>query len=192
MKDKMIVIMIYTLTFVAVTAGIIYLNQKYENIFKFDFSPAKTHLSIDLKKPEYKTALAKYEKDFRKKLIDSLLSAHSLNQSDEKFVDQSPILRDSLQRVKAKLKTVLNAQKQDSMQAAQMRLATNKKDYDDWLKKTAALYNSMESAQAAKIIKKYSDNVARDIIYKLKKQKAAEILAMLNPDEATRITKVVK
>lgn len=192
MKDKLIVIMVYTLTFAGVTAGIIFLNQKYENIFKFDFRPAQSHNQINLKAPEYRSALAKYESEIRKKILDSLIAVNALKTSEEKFVDQTPVLRDSLQKVKSKLKAVLNSRKQDSIQAAQMRLASNKKEYEEWLKKTASLYNSMESAQAAKIIKKYSDNVARDIIYKLKKQKAAEILAMLNPDEATRITKVVK
>lgn len=192
MKDKLLIIMIYTLAFAGVTAGIIFLNQKYENIFKFDFSPAKSHKVIDLKAPEYKSAVKIYEKELRKKIIDSLFAANAIKMPEEKIVDRTPILQDSLKQLKSKLKTLVEAQKQDSIQASQMSLASNKKEYEEWLKKTASLYNSMEASQAAKIIKKYSDNVARDIIYKLKKQKAAEILAMLNPDEATRITRVSK
>jgi flagellar motility protein MotE (MotC chaperone) len=191
-KDKLIVIMVYTLTFAAVTAGIIFLNQKYENIFTFDFRPAKSKINIDLKKPEYKTAVAALEKEIRKKLIDSLKNANALNEFSSKFVDNTPVLKDSISLLKKKLLKISEAQKKDSLLAANMKSQSGKKEYEEWLKKTAALYNTMESSQAAKIIKKYSDNVARDIIYKLKKQKAAEILAMMNPDEATKITKATK
>lgn len=192
MKDKLIVAMVYTLTFAAVTAGIIFLNQKYENIFKFDFSPAKSGKKIDLTKPEYKSAVSELQKELRKKILDSLKNSNSLKEFTQNIVDETPSLRDSIKSLKKKLKQLADARKQDSIFAANSLDAKGKKDYEEWLKKTAALYNSMESSQAAKIIKKYSDNVARDIIYKLKKQKAAEILAMLGPDVATKITKATK
>ncbi|MDP3682477.1 MAG: hypothetical protein Q8S01_00960, partial [Ignavibacteria bacterium] len=61
--------------------------------------------------------------------------------------------------------------------------------YLNWKKQTAALYELMEPKKAAKIIQNFSDNIARDILYTMKKKKAAEILAQLNPETANRITK---
>ena len=63
-------------------------------------------------------------------------------------------------------------------------------NYIKWTKKTAGMFESMDPKKAAKIIEKYSDNIARDIIYGMKKQKAAEILAELSPDIASRIARM--
>jgi flagellar motility protein MotE (MotC chaperone) len=62
--------------------------------------------------------------------------------------------------------------------------------YTKWMKSTAKLYENMEPKKAAKIIASYSDNMARDIIYTMKKKKAAEVLAELNPEFASRITRM--
>ena len=64
----------------------------------------------------------------------------------------------------------------------------NKKEYNDWIASTVKLYESMDSKQAAKIITNYSDNVARDIIYAMKKKKAAEILSNLNSEQIVKLT----
>jgi flagellar motility protein MotE (MotC chaperone) len=48
----------------------------------------------------------------------------------------------------------------------------------------------MDAKKAAKIILTYSDNIAKDIVYSMKKKKAAEILAQLNPETVNRITRV--
>jgi flagellar motility protein MotE (MotC chaperone) len=65
----------------------------------------------------------------------------------------------------------------------------NKKEYNDWIASTVKLYESMDSKQAAKIITNYSDNVARDIIYAMKKKKAAEILSNLNSEQIVKLTR---
>jgi len=73
-------------------------------------------------------------------------------------------------------------------------ISTNKEEidsiYNKWMKSTAKLYENMEPKKAAKIISSYSDNMARDIIYTMKKKKAAEILAELSPEFASRITRM--
>ena len=48
----------------------------------------------------------------------------------------------------------------------------------------------MDADQAAKIITNYSDNVARDIIYSMKKKKAVEILSALKPETVNRLIQV--
>ena len=62
-------------------------------------------------------------------------------------------------------------------------------EYNDWIASTVKLYESMDSKQAAKIITNYSDNVARDIIYAMKKKKAAEILSNLNSEQIVKLTR---
>jgi flagellar motility protein MotE (MotC chaperone) len=47
----------------------------------------------------------------------------------------------------------------------------------------------MVPVQAAKVLSQYSDNEARNVIYKMRNKKAAEILSLLNPDYVNRITK---
>jgi len=63
-------------------------------------------------------------------------------------------------------------------------------EYKKLIIETSKFYESMESAKAAKIILKYSDNIAKDILYSMKKKKAAEILSEINPEIAKRITRV--
>jgi len=82
-------------------------------------------------------------------------------------------------------------------ESAKKTLAENNKakqdsSYVEWIKNTVKLYESMETQKAAKIILGYSDNIARDILLKMKKKKAAEILAEFKPEIATRIISVVQ
>ncbi len=59
--------------------------------------------------------------------------------------------------------------------------------YEKWVKQTAMLYDSMDPQKAAQIIKQYNDKTSRDIIYTMKKKKAAEILTYLDPVTANKI-----
>ena len=60
-------------------------------------------------------------------------------------------------------------------------------EYSEWLKKVTAIYESLEPGKAAKIIQTYSDNVARDILYNMRKKNAAKIVAELSPETTNRI-----
>lgn len=61
--------------------------------------------------------------------------------------------------------------------------------YTKWVKDTAKLYESMDPQKAAKIITQYSPEIARDIIYKMNKKKAAQVLSNLDPKTANMITR---
>ena len=61
--------------------------------------------------------------------------------------------------------------------------------YQKWIKQTAKLYESMDPKKAALIIRNYSETTARDIIYKMKKNKAAEVLSELDPVTANKIAR---
>jgi len=78
----------------------------------------------------------------------------------------------------------------EAIKADNERKSESNEEYKKWIAETSKFYESMESAKAAKIILKYSDNIAKDILYSMKKKKAAEILAEINPEIAKRITRV--
>lgn len=192
MKIKILISALFTGLFVAVSAGIIYLNSVYHNVFEFDFSPRLTdypvvetsadtlHTDINLADPE----------------IDSL---HHVNDiSTEENVVADPLKEDS-PGITALLDSLKNLKK--SIETPDIQTTTpdnflnkppneNSKDssYQQWLKTTADLYAMMDAKKAAKIIQNFSDNIARDIIYTMRKKNAAKILAELNPEIANRIT----
>ena len=99
-------------------------------------------------------------------------------------------LIDSLKTLSSALiKTNSELAKQEELSKSLEKDVDNQPDslYREWTKKTAKLYEIMDPAKAAKIIQGYSDNVARDLIYSMKKNKASEILAAFSPENANRI-----
>jgi flagellar motility protein MotE (MotC chaperone) len=119
-------------------------------------------------------------------------------------VDPNKALIDSINHLNKKLKEVMatkdvkkanESERQaivDSLKKYEMATLSESKDstYKSWLKKTVTLYEAMDSQKAAKIILTYSDNIAKDIVYSMKKKKAAEILSQLSPETVNRITRV--
>ncbi|MCB0753009.1 MAG: hypothetical protein KDC52_16170, partial [Ignavibacteriae bacterium] len=61
--------------------------------------------------------------------------------------------------------------------------------YAEWLKNTIKLYEAMESTKAAQFIKAMPENEARDLIYSMKKKKAAEVLSYLSAETVNRLTR---
>ncbi|MBN1301145.1 MAG: hypothetical protein JW995_07995 [Melioribacteraceae bacterium] len=197
MKEKLVVASVYAVAFFVVTGAIAVLNNTYNNIFKLDFSPPVTaemvKSSFDVK--ALSMIKKNIETNLRNELSDSIQSIKQNNYlADSNYHMTNTEILDSIKVLKEKLimiqknrsvKTESNGKKGTENQENEDNLK-----YKEWVKTTSGLYESMEANQAAKIITKYSDNVARDIIYSMKKKKAAEILAALNPETANRITRV--
>ena len=197
MKSKIIYTVVFSGTFIMVTIAMILLSANYKNIFVFDFSPL--HPAGVVKKPansnlnndfNYKEAFSQMTRELKSQLWDSLktITFSSKDTSNSKIGDS--VLADSIKALKA---IIENSAKNDSL--AKSLLVSNEKNKPDstyikWTKKTAALYEAMDSKKAAKIIQNYSDNMARDILYSMKKKKAAEVLANLNPEAANRIIRL--
>ena len=180
--------------FILITAVIVYVNSQYNNIFKFDFSPpteisppANTLSTPDQNQPIKNDTLSfPLTKNPEKKILnimdDSKLPE---NPTDNKMLkDSLNILKSEIEKLK---KDKANSNNQPVKNTNKPDTKTDENNYKIWLKKTSALYASMDSKKAAKIIQNYSDNIARDILYSMNKKKAAEILAELNPETATRI-----
>ncbi len=189
--------------FLLVTGGLMYTNNVYKNIFAFDFSSVHQADSLtnnkDQNNSDKKNSAGLNEQpgtESKDQIIDSLKNLTQSGKTDTiiQTVVMDSSLIDSLSRLhkllSEKTNTIVN--KQPDVEIKPVVETHNTKpdsNYAVWVKKTAGLYESMDSKKAAKIIQNYSDNVARDIIYLIKKKKAAEILSELSPDFATRITR---
>lgn len=190
MIDKIAAILMVIVSFIMVTATIAYLNLRYNNIFAFDFTPSrqvveqKTEKQVD----ELKASL---RPDIEKAVFDSLkvvgfdsAAVINTNQKVVKLEDSIVVLQNKIAKLSTEKSNLEVANSQ-----AEVKTESDE-EYQKWIKETSKFYESMESAKAAKIILKYSDNIAKDILYSMKKKKAAEILAEINPEIAKRITRV--
>ena len=193
MKNKIIAASIYAVTFLVVTVIIAMLNNNYRNIFKFDFSTPVgkdiIHSGVPLQN------LAKIKKGIenvvREEYKDSIDVMKIKTEAEIAAVQVDPILLDSIKVLKAHLAR-LEKQKAEQMRKQELEAVqdTGKVAYDKWLKNAISYYEAMDEDQAAKIITKYSDNVARDIIYNMKKKKAVKILSALKPEIVNRLIQV--
>jgi hypothetical protein len=210
MKTKILYIAPFVLAFMIVTLGIIYLNSSYSNIFKLDFTPKSTTNALSDSTNTNTIDSLQVNNPHNKNLasVDSL-TADSINASTQseylkadsttandpldKTIGQKPIHSDGKTNVITKSNVGNNILKQDSSMANPFpQTITNNKSQKDtsyisWLKNVTSIYEVMEPKKAAKIIQNYSDNIARDILYTMKKKNAAKVVAELSPETANRI-----
>jgi len=195
-KGKLILTAAFLAAFVITTIAIMYLNDTCDNIFAFDFTAPKT---IKIKPKTLEQAKAPPNL-IEKGIINKLAAPNEDPKTDSVMVEiRNPpkgkedltALADSIKKIKAEVKKQqpVTTQNVSSEESVKEKVIVTK-EYKDWTKKTAGLYEAMDSKRAAKIIQNYSDNVARDIIYAMKKKKAADILSQLNPEVVQRIIKV--
>lgn len=195
MKDKIVYIIVFSMTFLGVTGVLIFLNTQFTNVFKFDFSKPriKNERTIKLAKKDYSQVEDFLKGEFKQEVIDSLKKIYVTTKTDTvyKVVLKDPTLQESLTDAKVNFTKMAEEikQKDEKIETLKEDL-TSKQDsvYKAWLKNTVKLFEAMDSKKAAKIITNYSDNVAKDIIYSMKKKKAAEILAQLAPQTVIQLT----
>ena len=200
MKQKLIYILAFIFAFLATTTTIYYLNLNYKNIFGFDFTPLhKTQVkhtqikAADLKVDELKDFISS---DLKNAILDSLKTIYaSATKKDTIFAspDNSSLI-DSLKKMQSKLTQLqqevnLNAKQETANLNTNSRQIDSSKTYLKWTKKTAGIFSAMDPRKAAKIISNYSDNVARDILFTMKKKNAAEIMSELSPEVVSRISR---
>jgi flagellar motility protein MotE (MotC chaperone) len=180
MKTKFVYITVFAMAFAAVTSAIFYMNMKYKNIFRMDFTPEMA-AADSLTTPPLTGDLHAAAISDSLGVADSLHSEYVSNET----VDSLKLLREKIAELNAEL-----TQKEEELATIKnIKIEARDSSYQDWKKQTVKLYESMDAKKAAKIIASYSDDVARDILYALKKKKAAEILAQLNVETATRLTR---
>lgn len=193
MKNKIIGASVYAVTFLVVTVLIAVLNNSFRNIFKFDFSPpvneelVKSGVHLESLK-KLKTGI---ENVVRQEYEDSLDFIKEKSKAEIEAAKVDPLLLDSIKTLKANLARLEKEKaKQIKQNDEKVEQDTAKSAYNDWLKNAISYYEAMDEDQAAKIITKYSDNVARDIIYNMKKKKAVKILSALKPETVNRLIQV--
>lgn len=204
-------ILIYTATFiqafVLITIAFIFLNSYFVDIYHFNFGlvsdlPKKSDAPLTILSPLDSAVI----KEMKVALIDTLESINKRNNLSPlagKVIKDSLVI-DSLNKFIAQIvKDVKNnpqlekelkkgtkeIAKTEAVVAETTAPVKHDSTYFAWKKQTATLYEMMEPKKAAKIIQNFSDNIARDILYSMKKKKAAEILAQLNPETANRFMK---
>ena len=189
MKIKFVYIGVFAMAFAAVTSAVFYMNMRYKNIFKFDFTPEMiTADSLNTQQQPFGGAVnnganAHITDSLSAALTDSLYADSTVPTAQ--VVDSLSLLKERI----ALLNTELDAKEQELASMKSGIVAKQDSSYQDWKKQTVKLYETMDSRKAAKIIASYTDDVARDILYSLKKKKAAQILAELNVETATKLTR---
>lgn len=190
MVDKIAAVIVFIVAFVMVTALIAFLNLQYNNIFDFDFTP--TQQAVEIKNEALIEELkAELRPEIEEHVFDSLKVVGFDSTSVVDTKQQVVELEDSINILRKKIAQL--ARETSTLEATNkkhIKQDNSKKEYQVWIKTTSKMYESMAAQKAAKIILKYSDNIAKDILYSMKKKKAAEILAELNPEIAKRITRV--
>lgn len=200
MKAKIIYAVIFIGTFLLVTGAMYYGASSYENIFALNFKAVEQKKGKDkIENPEEginKLDLAQLKRE----LIDSLSNIKgghtydtvSVSVKDTALAKSIKEIFDEIQKLKQSQQAAVKQQKAEPPPVETKRTQTAKNDttYKTWVKNSVKLYESMDTKKAAKIIQGYSDNIARDIIFSMKKKKAAEIISQLKPETANRIISV--
>lgn len=196
MKNAIVYGVIFLLAFGIVTGAIFFLNSKYKNIFAFDFSP-ETNQPVAEKKNT--VAADSLKSDSTKTVVDSTVATQDsiktekpLEKNDQKDVAETKPTQKGKTEQNPKTKTEQPQVTENPMlPKTNMKQTVNKDSiYNAWLKQTVQLYEAMDSKKVAKVILGYSDNIARDLILRMRKKKAAEVLSEFKPEVVTRLISV--
>lgn len=178
MKNIIIYALIFLLAFIGTTYLIYDFNNKYVNMFEFDFrETAAIEAAIA-------DSLAAIE-------ADSLAALDSLHLNEEEAPKTEEIVSD-LESTKGKLNKVsveLSKKDKEIEQLKSKLEIEHKAEHEQWLKATVKLYEEMQASKAAEILSKIPDIEAREIIYSMKKKKAAEVLSQLSTETIKRLTR---
>ena len=198
MKEKLIYILSFALVFALVTGALIYLNSRYQNIFAFNFTPASANNLPEVAKVVPDSTSVPKQKE-PPAPVDSVKSKNQIAKTDSVTAAPKDTVANTkkssataeIKKVEPKTEALQEPQAESPKAVVSREFQKTLRDsaYQSWIKKTVKLYEEMDAKKAAKVILGYSDNIARDIIFSMKKRKAAEILTEFKPEVATRIIK---
>lgn len=199
MKNTFIYAVVFFTAFSFVSAGMYFSTKIFNNVFTLDFTaPDNVEKSVETDTINFTIYYPTLEE--AKILVKEEIVSEIVFAMNERDSNQINTLTEVLQNKIASLeetfseqlnakKTVIN-EKQETIQQLQSETGkVDDEDYNNWLKSTVKMYEAMDSKKAAKIIQKYSDNVARDIIYAMNRKKAAQIMSELNPETVIKLTR---
>jgi len=186
MKNRLLYGLIFIIAFFVVTGLLIIANENFENIFTFNFSE-KNHYTENFadteKEEDFQEVTLSEKNEYDEELEDSIQVKDSLLTVE--------ISADTSKPSKELIKIPQLSELKIEQEAKPPKQIETKKDssYLKWKKETVKLYEAMDSKIVAKLILNLSDDTARDLIYSMKKRKAAEVLSNLSPEIAIRLTR---
>lgn len=178
MNTKILTVVLYLAAFILVTIGLIYLNNKYNNIFQFDFSPV---ISSD--------SLAVLQKiDSLKKIYgENYLTADTTKkQASTQIEHQKEVKQEAPKEIPITLSESEKTKKPVEKKEVKSPTQTDQ-EYLKWKEETVKILEQLDPKKAAKLISTYSDNIGRDLIYSMNKKKAAKIISELDTEKATKL-----
>ncbi len=197
MKNLIAYILVFIVAFFAVTGVLYYANTKYKNIFKFDFTPTvkpeEAVKKITLQIEDYQKVRNFIREKFYAEVIDSVKRMYWSSKTDTVFqvIVKDENLKSEIKETQKKNEELMKqlAAKEEELNKIKALQVSAKKDstYNLWIKSTVKLYEAMDSKKAAQAMLGLQENVARDLIYALKKKKAAEILSFMPVDKVTKL-----
>lgn len=194
MKAKLIYSGVFVAAFILVTIGIIFLNERYNNIFEFDFTITEIRAEEKASQSD-STDLKDFIASIKEELLDSIQTMTGRSRVDTVFTEvvKDQAIADSIVRVKSKIEMIereLIAKNNEILNLKSVKDAAKDSAYVKWKRDMVKIYESMDAKAAARIIQNLEDNLAKDILFSMKKKKAAEIIMKLNPETASRLTRM--
>ncbi len=201
MKNTIIYSAVFITAFIFVTLGIYLFTTLFNNFFRFDFSPPQEQMVTETNEIfDLDPSLIEANAVLRNELLTEIISALNERENNqivlvtEEFKNQITQLEESFSE-QLNEKSEQLAEINETIQMRETDIVSEKETKDDetysnWLKSTVKMYEAMDSKKAAKIIQKYSDNVAKDILYAMNRKKAAQIMSELNPETVIKLTKI--
>jgi flagellar motility protein MotE (MotC chaperone) len=190
MKERIVYLLIFIFAFALVTGGMFVTNDKYENMFRFDFRDRHALLV----EKHMQDSIKIVQDSIRNKMVqDSIARKNNPDslQAEQAQQLQPPAEAEQAANANGKPDDKKNAFASSVAVPVNAKLKAEKDSiYARKIRQTVQLYETMDAKQVAKVIQTYNDDIAHDIIFAMKKKKAGEILSLLSPDLVHRITKV--
>jgi flagellar motility protein MotE (MotC chaperone) len=198
LKASFLYILTFIVAFLAVTGLLIIANERFQNIFKFDFSPIQTTKAVQpYTSNQINFTESKVLQDSVPRPVESQLTVSKDTLNVQRFKTDSLATRDEKKQVNQPSVTnqpVQTAQaiSEEKTKTLETNLTSKTPDstYNKWKKATVRIYEAMDSRKVAQVLTGLSDSEARELIYSMKKKKAAEILSNLSADAVKRLTRV--
>lgn len=197
MKVSFLYILTFIVAFLAVTGLLIIANERFQNIFKFDFSPVKAVASADTS-AQIKFTENKVLPDTINRGRDTLSIIPKDTSNIQKPKVESPAIIAENKQISVNsnntnqaVQTVQNMP-EEKIKPLETDVTPKTPDstYNKWKKATVRIYEAMDARKVAQVLTSLSDSEARELIYSMKKKKAAEILSNLNAESVKRLTRL--
>lgn len=176
MKSTILYTVIFLLAFVLTSYFIYSYNEKYVNIFEFDFRDAAQVAIAD-------SIAAITEEETVK--VDSVAVDSSLVKWNKELTENYADAKKRLDKTEKEL----IARENEIKELKNKLQVTKTSKHEEWLNSTVKLYEAMETRKAGELLRTMPEVEARELIYSMKKKKAAEILSNLDTETVKRLTR---